>query len=164
MNSISPTTCHKPAAALILAAGTDHDVKVSGGGGILTTRRLGDINMLPPVLSLQWHFSPEKKFDPYIGVGVAWIHMFDDELEAHTVLGTLPIHVEEDMFGPSFQFGVDWNLPNRWLVNVDVKKVLFGTDVWLDTQGAAGLPGGFKKIDSLDIDPWVISFGIGKKF
>jgi outer membrane protein len=57
------------------------------------------------------------------------------------------------MFGPALQAGADYNLPNKWLVNFDVKKIWFSTDVSTTT-----------KIDNLDIDPWVVSFGVGKKF
>ena len=39
-----------------------------------------------------------------------------------------------------------------------VKKIWFSTDVKLDDGS------GYKKIDSLDIDPWVVSVGIGRKF
>ncbi|MFM6979065.1 MAG: OmpW family outer membrane protein, partial [Methylophilaceae bacterium] len=50
------------------------------------------------------------------------------------------------------------NLDDKWLVNLDVKKIFVDTDVKLN------LGDGYKKIDSLDIDPWVISVGFGKKF
>ena len=152
------------AAELIVALGSGHAVSVSGTGGVLNRRELGDVNLLPPTLTFQWHFTPEKTIDPYLGVGVTMVHTLDNTLAADTAVGTLPIHVERSAWGPAFQFGVDVNLTNRWLVNFDVKKSLFSHDVTLDTMGAAGLPAGTTKIDSLDIDPWIISFGIGKKF
>jgi len=139
-------------------------VSVSGTGGVLNRRELGDVNLLPPTLTFQWHFTPDKTIDPYLGVGVTMVHTLDNTLAADTAVGSLPIHVERSAWGPAFQFGVDMNLTNRWLVNFDVKKALFSHDVTLDTMGAAGLPAGTTKIDSLDIDPWIISFGIGKKF
>ncbi|MDO9392476.1 MAG: OmpW family outer membrane protein, partial [Methylotenera sp.] len=74
------------------------------------------------------------------------------------------IRVERHAFGGVFQAGVDVNLKDKWLVNFDVKKLWFSTDVELDTTGALGTPAGFKKIDDLDVDPWVVSIGIGKKF
>jgi len=58
------------------------------------------------------------------------------------------------MWGPAIQAGLDVNLQDKWLVNFDVKKIWFSTDVFL----------GSTKIDSLDIDPWVVSLGFGKKF
>jgi outer membrane protein len=36
------------AAELILATGTRHDVKTSGAGALLTTNKLGSVNLLPP--------------------------------------------------------------------------------------------------------------------
>jgi outer membrane protein len=66
------------------------------------------------------------------------------------------IHIDRNMWGPALQAGVDVNLQDKWLVNFDVKKIWFNTDVYTTANGA--------KIDSLDIDPWVVSFGVGKKF
>jgi outer membrane protein len=68
-------------------------------------------------------------------------------------LGATGITVDRNMFGPALQAGVDYNLQDKWLVNIDVKKIWFNTDV--NTTS---------KIDNLDVDPWVVSFGVGKKF
>lgn len=151
------------AAELILALGTRHDVSVSGSGGALTQRSLGSVNMLPPTLTLQWHFRPDETFDPYAGVGLTYMRAMDNSLTAHTTLGNLPIRVERNSFGPAVQAGFDINLEKRWLINFDIKKIWADADVKLNAAGA-GLPGGYRKIDSLDIDPWVISIGFGKKF
>lgn len=152
------------AAELILALGTRHDVSVSGSGGILNKRGLGSVNLLPPTLTLQWHFMPDQTFDPYVGAGVTYVRAMDNSLTAHTALGNLPIRIDHNSWGPAIQAGFDVNLKDRWLVNFDVKKIWFDTDVEVNSLGAAGLPVGYKKIDSLDVDPWVISVGFGKKF
>lgn len=152
------------AAELILALGTRHDVSVSGSGGILNKRGLGSVNLLPPTLTLQWHFLPDETFDPYVGAGVTYVRAMDNSLEAKTSLGNLPIRIDRNSWGPAIQAGFDVNLKDRWLVNFDVKKIWFDTDVKLNSLGAAGLPAGYRKIDDLDIDPWVISVGVGKKF
>ena len=138
------------AAELILAAGTRHDVNI-GGSGLNAGTKLGSINLLPPTLTAQWHFNPDQTIDPYVGAGVSYIRAMDRNLN----LSTTGITVERNMFGPALQAGVDYNLQNKWLVNFDVKKIWFSTDVHADGLG---------KIDSLDIDPWVVSFGFGKKF
>ena len=156
------------AAELILAVGTEHDVSVTGTGGVLAGNRgLGSVNLLPPTLTLQWHFNPDQTIDPYLGAGLSYVRAMDRSLTAHTTLGDLPIHIERNSFGPAIQAGVDYNLENKWLINLDVKKIWFGTDVSLDptaVAGTAGLTAGWKKIDSLDVDPWVVSVGFGKKF
>jgi outer membrane protein len=136
------------AAELILAVGTRHDVNI-GGSGNNAGAKLGSINLLPPTLTAQWHFNPDQTIDPYVGAGVSYIRAMDRNLN----LGATGITVDRNMFGAALQAGADYNLPNKWLVNFDVKKIWFSTDV--NTTS---------KIDNLDVDPWVVSFGVGKKF
>ena len=135
------------AAELILATGTRHDVNAIANDGSIS--KLGSINLLPPTLTAQWHFNPDQTIDPYIGAGVSYIRAMDRNLN----LSTTGITVDRNMFGAALQAGVDYNLQDKWLVNIDVKKIWFSTDV--NTTS---------KIDDLDIDPWVVSFGVGKKF
>jgi len=135
------------AAELILATGTRHDVNAIANDGSIS--KLGSINLLPPTLTAQWHFNPDQTIDPYIGAGVSYIRAMDRNLN----LSTTGITVDRNMFGPALQAGVDYNLQDKWLVNIDVKKIWFSTDV--NTTS---------KIDDLDIDPWLVSFGVGKKF
>lgn len=151
------------AAELILAIGTRHDVSVSGSGGALSSRNLGSVNMLPPTLTLQWHFRPDQTFDPYAGAGLSYVRAMDNSLTAHVGTIGLPIRIDQNSWGPALQAGFDINLQDRWLVNFDVKKIWFDTDVKLN-GAAAGLPAGYRKIDNLNIDPWVVSVGFGKKF
>ena len=151
------------AAELILAVGTRHDVSVSGSGGVLTSRGLGSVNLLPPTLTAQWHFNPDQTIDPYVGAGLSYVRAMDRSLTAQTSLGAnLPIHISRNSWGPAIQAGFDYNLENKWLINFDVKKIWFNTEVTVDTA-AIGAPG-YKKIDSLDVDPWVVSVGFGRKF
>jgi outer membrane protein len=138
------------AAELILAVGTRHDVNI-GQGGNNAGSKLGSINLLPPTLTAQWHFNPDQTIDPYVGAGVSYIRAMDRNLN----LGATGITIDRNMFGPALQAGIDYNLQDKWLLNVDVKKIWFSTDV-----NAVGLG----KIDNLDVDPWVVSFGVGKKF
>ena len=42
------------------------------------------------------------------------------------------IHIDRNMFGPALQAGIDVNLQDKWLVNFDVKKIWFSTDVFLN--------------------------------
>jgi outer membrane protein len=149
------------AAELILAFGTRHDVNVSGTGGAVA-HKLGSVNLLPPTLTGQWHFMPDTMFDPYVGAGFAYVRAMDNGLTADATaagLSAYPIRIDRNTFGTVLQAGFDVNLQDKWLVNFDVKKIFVGTDVELNLAGT-----GFKKIDSLDIDPWVVSVGVGKKF
>ena len=151
------------AAELILATGTRHDVKVKGDAlATVGNQGLGSVNLLPPTLTIQWHFNPDQMIDPYVGAGVNYTRFMDKSLTfssgAVGVIAGQPIKVDTNSFGLALQAGVDINLKDGWLINADVKKV------WIDTDVKANLLGGWKKIDSLDIDPWVIGIGVGKKF
>ena len=136
------------AAELILALGSRHDVNIVGGAG----QKLGSVNLLPPTLTAQWHFNPDQTFDPYAGAGLSYVRAMDNGLATTAGAG---IHIDRNMWGPALQAGLDVNLQDKWLLNVDVKKIWLNTDVFLNPS---------TKIDDLDIDPWVVSFGIGKKF
>ncbi len=140
------------AAELILAAGSRHTVNAHLATG---TKDLGKVNLLPPTLLAQWHFNPDQKFDPYVGAGVSYVYSLDKKLD----LDGAPIKISQDSWGAALQAGIDYNLENKWLINFDVKKIWFNTTVRGNLDG-----NGYKKIDSLDIDPWVVSVGFGKKF
>ena len=148
------------AAELILATGTRHDVNIVGENA----QKLGSVNLLPPTLTAQWHFNPDQTFDPYAGAGLSYVRSMDNGLAlSSNVIGTggtqlnagSGIHINRNIFGPALQFGFDYNLKDKWLLNFDIKKIWLSTDVYLNPT---------TKIDNLDIDPWVVSFGIGKKF
>ncbi len=137
------------AAELILALGTRHKVEADLNG---TKVDLGKVNLLPPTLLAQWHFNPDQTFDPYVGAGISYIRAMDNSL---SLPNSTDIHISRNNWGAALQAGLDFNLENKWLLNVDVKKIWFDTTVRLDGVG---------KIDNLDIDPWVVSVGFGKKF
>lgn len=146
------------AAELILALGTKHDVNTSANG---VKHQLGEVNLLPPTLTLQWHFNPDQTFDPYVGAGISYVRAMDNGLNYE---GVAPIRIDRNSWGPALQAGLDINLTDRWLLNLDVKKIWFDTDVKIDAAVLGPSAAGWRKIDELDIDPWVVSVGFGKKF
>ncbi|PKO50305.1 MAG: OmpW family protein, partial [Betaproteobacteria bacterium HGW-Betaproteobacteria-20] len=120
---------------------------------------LGSVNLLPPTLTAQWHFNPDQTFDPYVGAGINYTIMLDRKLKVSSgPLAGSKIKIDSDSFGFVAQAGFDINLKDGWLINADVKYVTLDTTVKLKTAG------GWTKIDSLDINPWVVGIGIGKKF
>jgi outer membrane protein len=150
------------AAELILALGTEHDVKIKGDTvGTVGNQKLGSVDLLPPTLTLQWHFNPDQTIEPYVGAGVNYTYMLDRNLRGSAgAINGEKIKLENDSWGYVLQAGVDVNLKDGWLVNADVKYVNIETDVKLDSA----ITGRWTKIDSLDINPWVFGLGIGKKF
>jgi outer membrane protein len=144
------------ALELILALGSRHDVKVDSAGAV--DPYLGEINVLPPTLTAQWHFMPDQTFDPYVGAGISYMRMMDNGVTAKTAGGNFPIRVDRHNWGGALQAGFDVNLKDGWMINFDVKKI------WIDTDVKLNLGTGYRRVDTLDIDPLVVSLGVGYRF
>lgn len=151
------------AAELILAVGTRHNVSIHSDANLTVGNQgLGSVNLLPPTLTAQWHFNPDQTFDPYVGAGINYTIVLDRNLKGSAgAINGNKIKIDSDSWGYALQAGFDINLKDGWLINADVKYVTLDTDVKL--KGAV-TGGAWRKIDSLDIDPWVVGIGIGKKF
>ncbi|NQD38947.1 OmpW family protein [Permianibacter sp. IMCC34836] len=132
------------AAELVLTIPQEHDVKVEGLGNI------GSFKHLPPTLTLAYHFSPDSNFRPYVGAGINYTLFMDEDMQ----VGNAEVTLENDSIGAAYRVGFDWVINKDWLLNVDVKKILIGSDVYLDGT----------KISSLDVDPLAIGVGIGWYF
>lgn len=61
----------------------------------------------------------------------------------------------EDTFGPALQAGMDYQIDDHWMINLDVKKI------WI--QPNVKFNGGAIRTD-VDINPWIIGAGIGYRF
>ncbi len=147
------------AAELILAVGTRHNVSIQGDAlATVGNQGLGSVNLLPPTLTAQWHFNPDQTFDPYIGAGINYTIMLDKNLKGSSgAIAGNRIKIESDSWGPALQAGFDINLKDGWLINADVKYVWLDTNVKL--KGVA-TGNAWRKIDSLDINPWVVGIEI----
>lgn len=149
------------AAELILAV-TPHDVDVANVTvpGALTNANvdLGDVWLLPPTLTLQYHFDTGTQFKPYVGAGVNATFFFNEDE------GSVADGIDYDpSFGGALQVGFDYDLdgqPGGWLLNADVKKVWINPDVTVDFTSALGAT-----VDAdVDINPLVVGIGFGYKY
>ncbi|MDE0535117.1 OmpW/AlkL family protein [Tenacibaculum sp. L6] len=135
------------AAELILGT-TNHDVKAVGTA--LGDVNLGDVWLLPPTLTLQYHFNISD-FKPYIGAGVNYTIFYNADPGA-------VVDVDyKNGFGYALQLGFDYDLDDTWFLNVDAKYIGLSTDVTVDA-GIATVPA------EVDINPLLIGFGIGVRF
>jgi outer membrane protein len=139
------------AAELILGT-SNHDVTATdtSAGDI----NLGDVWLLPPTLTLQYHFTGGN-LKPYVGAGVNYTLFYGvDE-------GDVVDNVEYDnSVGVAFQLGFDYYLDDAWFINLDVKKIVMNTDVTIDATTALGATVGA----DVDINPLAIGFGLGYRF
>ncbi|WP_046745476.1 OmpW/AlkL family protein [Kordia zhangzhouensis] len=139
------------AAELILAT-TNHDVEaVNTAAG---TINLGDVWLLPPTLTFQYHY-PIGNFKPYVGAGVNYTIFYGEDE------GPVADDVSYDnSFGVAFQTGFDYALNDTWFLNLDVKKIFLQTDATVNATSALGATVGA----DVDINPWIIGVGFGMKF
>jgi len=112
---------------------------------------IGKTKHLPPTLSLQWHFLPDAKVQPYVGVGLNYTHFFDTKARGALSGSKLKL---DDSWGLAAQIGVDIPLDKKWFLNADVRYMNIKSDVKLD--GA--------NIGQTKINPWVATVGVGYRF
>lgn len=137
-------------AELILAT-TKHDVEAIGTdvGDI----DLGHVWLLPPTLTGQYHFTGSD-FVPYLGAGVNLTLFYGvDE-------GPVADDVDYDIsVGFALQGGFDYMLSDKWFLNLDVKKLFLNTTATVNATTALGAT-----VDAdVNINPWIIGFGVGVK-
>ena len=115
---------------------------------------VGDVGktwIFPPTVTVQYHFTSHGAIKPYIGAGVTWIHFFNEKGVGR--LSGVGLRID-DAFGFALQAGVDVSLGRGWFFNADVKKIFLDTDATYANGVTAGI----------DLDPWVVSFGLGYRF
>lgn len=143
------------AAELILAT-SPHDLQ--GTGTLAGLGEIADVMVLPPTLTLQYHFNPRGKFRPYAGVGVNYTIFYSEDASTSLVNAIGPTALDvDDTVGVSYQAGFDVDLNDRWFVNADVKYIQIDTTATLNTGGT------INTID-IDLDPIVAGIGIGYRF
>lgn len=131
------------AAELVLTIPQEQDVSVNG-------TKIGTFKHLPPTLLAQWHFTQFGAFKPYVGAGANLTFIGSERMS----VGGSSVTLESRSFGPALQIGADYRLDNGWFLNADVKKIWIGSDVFLDGV----------KISKVNLDPWALSIGVGKRF
>jgi len=114
---------------------------------------IGSLKHLPPVLSLQYHFTQLQGWRPYVGAGLNYTRFSDVRFDAATTTALHP-SIKHNSFGAALQVGVDVPVMDGWLINADVKKVQIATDV--SSSGT--------KVGTFKVDPWLLSVGIGRRF
>lgn len=136
------------AAELIL--GTTY-ANIYGEGTISGLGKIGKVWVLPPTLTLQYHFTDFGAFKPYVGAGVNYTIFYNQDAGSADAL-----HVK-NTFGGAVQVGFDYMLDQHWGFNFDVKK-LFLEPKFDVTVGGTDLTGKAK------LNPWLIGTGVTYRF
>ncbi len=136
--------------------------QISSKGSVLAALSPGtiaDVWLLPPTITLQYHFNPDGHFRPYVGVGVNITLPFDEEVNSVLTAGTGITGMEIDTsVGIALQAGFDYQITEKWFFNADVKWIHLEPDVKL-----TGSPLGTQTFEA-EINPIIVGFGIGMRF
>lgn len=136
------------AAELVLGT-TPH--RAEGDGTLSALGKLGSVWLLPPTLTLQYHFTNFGPFKPYVGAGINYTIFYHEKDAALTDFRV------KNSFGVALQVGADYMVNEHWGVNVDVKKLFLRPE-------ATGMLGATPVKDKLRLDPWLIGAGVTYKF
>lgn len=142
----------------LIAATAKHDVTgvsgVTGGIG-----ELASTWVLPPTLTVQYHFNPAGTVRPYVGAGVNYTLFYSEKASSglEGAVGTTDVDLD-DSFGWALQAGVDIAVSDKMFLNLDAKWIDIDTTATLRTEAL-----GTQSVD-VDIDPLVIGVGLGWKF
>jgi len=134
---------NKNIAAELILATTKHDVELKG------LADLGHVWLLPPTLNLQYHFYAND-FKPYLGAGINYTIFYGVDT------GDLDDIEYDSAVGFSLQAGLDYNLSDKWFLNLDIKKLFLKTDVTVNNDSANPA--------EVEINPLIIGVGLGIKF
>lgn len=130
-------------SAELIAAVTPHNLRTNSGTDV------GRAWLLPPTLTVQYHFTQCPMIIPYIGAGVNYTRFFN------TDAGALASVKYSDSIGGAFQVGADIPIKGNWYANIDVKKIYIDTTAKFNDGTIRA---------NVDIDPWLIGVGVGYKF
>ncbi|MEM1230559.1 MAG: OmpW family outer membrane protein [Pseudomonadota bacterium] len=130
------------AVEVLAALPFEHDIDLVGGDQVGRTKHL------PPTVSLQYHFRPDARFRPYVGVGVNVTEFFQEDTEG--ALAGADLELDRSV-GLAAQVGFDVDITKRWFANLDLRYFDIDTDASLD--GA--------DLGTVEIDPWAVGLSLG---
>ena len=134
---------NKNIAAELILATTRHEITLNGNS-------LGKVSVLPPTITVQYHFTELGAFKPYVGAGLNLTWFYNNDVK----LGNTPIDLDNTSVGGAVQAGMDYEFQKNWYFNLDYKYIWMSTDV-----GAAGVT-----LTNLKLNPSVFGIGVGYRF
>lgn len=136
-------------AVELIAATTRHSLSATGTS--LGKVPVGTTWVLPPAVTVQYHFNPKGKVSPYLGAGLNYTLFYG----THAAGGAVTKLGLDNNVGGVLQAGIDYNLDGRWFANVDIKQIFVSTKAKLNGGGI---------VAKTALSPTVFGVGLGYRF
>lgn len=142
-----------------VAIGAPADLPVDASGSLRAlalplTGTLGEIQIAPVIVSGLYAPRAFGSFRPYVGAGLVYAWVLE------TTGGDVQALDASSEWGFVAQAGCDARLGRQWSVFVDARKLYLGTTV----SGLIAPLGGVLATASVDLDPLILSAGVGYRF
>ncbi len=113
---------------------------------------VGQLDMLPITGVAQYHFNPDGRIDPYVGVGVAYLIFRDFNSHELESVGIRNIDFRND-YGMVYAAGLTWNLAGGIALLADAKYVPTSNEITADIGTG-----------TVELNPLIVSAGVSIKF
>jgi outer membrane protein len=117
----------------------------------LNDAKLARVDVLPPTVSVQYHFLPGKVVSPFVGLGLNYTFMYNEKTMGAIADTKLDI---KNSWGVAFHGGVDFNFNKNWLMTADIRWIQMRNDVKHDGNN----------VGKVKVDPWVLGVAVGYRF
>lgn len=134
-------------SAEITASEIKPEGRVSSNGQIVET----ELDMLPITAVAQYHFNPEGKHDPYVGMGIAYI-IFDEFSSKDPSLDLSGVDIRND-YGAVFNAGLTFEFGFGFSVMGDIKYVPVENKITTSVGET-----------TFDFNPLIVSAGVAVRF
>jgi outer membrane protein len=140
-----------PELAVSFTGGFPPRIKVEADGTMNGMGLVGRSTYGPMTLTAHYHIQGFGRFQPYLGLGAAFMYVFD---RSDGLMTRLEI---DNAAGVALQAGADFMIDNHWGLFVDVKKAYLRTE-------ARGFLGPAPVKADVTLDPAVVHAGVTYRF
>ncbi len=130
------------AVEVLAALPFEHDIELVGGGRVASTKHL------PPTVSAQYHFRPDARTRPYVGLGVNITEFFEEDTTG--ALAGADLELDRSV-GLAAQIGIDVDITDTVFFNAEVRYFDIETDADLNSAS----------LGTVEIDPWAVGINLG---
>jgi outer membrane protein len=143
--------------AEISAAVSRHELRLAEAGACCGATDGGEVWILPISLIVRYHLPVYGPWDPYAGLGLSWAAPYYDLAPELEDAGVERLDLEGGV-GFAAQIGVGYAIDARWRANLDLRHLGYSLDARVRTA-----EGDLDPVP-LDLEPWVVSLGLGYRF